>query len=158
MRIANPWPLLGAVRHFRVSIETYGESGPQVAHVGTGHLRIMASASVTASRLVWYEEGSWVAGSLAGLQFHNTTEWRCTAGKSILRLSHLRRGTHSPTFLAALVPGPSGTWLAEAPHACGADLYLPTLTWGPKRLLLVWEVRSPSDPYSLRFEAWKPAA
>jgi hypothetical protein len=158
MPFRHPWTLVATARRFRVTIETDGSSRPQVAHVGTGRLRVEAHESASASTLIWHENGAWTLGPLAGIRFHNRTTWRRDAGRAALHLSHLRRGPSKPTFLATLRPGPDGVWVAEAPHACGSDLYIPSLEWRAGHLTLLWDVRSPVDPYVLRFEAWRDAA
>ncbi len=152
MSSVDPWPLLESVRHFRVTIETDG----RVSHVGTG--RLVVETQAAESTLHWNEEGAWTSGPLTGIRFHNRTSWRREAGAQRLHLSHLRRGIEQPTFLATLIPGPAGTWVSETPHRCGADLFIPSLEMQDARLTLTWEVRSPSDPYLMRFEAWSEMA
>jgi Family of unknown function (DUF6314) len=158
MRFRHPWPLFEAVRRFRITIETYDEAGLQVSHVGSGHLRVDPQTSSSGSTLHWHEEGAWLTGALAGIRFRNRTTWRREVGAPKLHLSHLRRGVQAPTFLATLVPGPRGTWIAEAPHTCGPDLYIPSLECRGSHLNLRWDVRSPVDPYVLHFEAWSETA
>lgn len=154
----DPWLLLESVRHFRVTIETAGSAGPVVSHVGTGQLVVETHAADDGSTLHWNEEGAWVSGPLAGIRFHNRTSWRRESGAPRLHLSHLRRGVDQPTFLATLIPGPDDAWVAETPHLCGPDLYIPSLEVQGGRLILTWDVRSPTDPYFRRFEAWGDAS
>jgi hypothetical protein len=152
MPINDPWTLLEAARQFRVTIEVRTGTGIQLSHQGAGQLRVERATSSVGSSVTWHEEGHWLTGPLAGIRFHNTTEWRTNPGEPTLQLSHLRRGR--PTFLATLRPGPTGSWVADAPHVCGQDLYLPTLNFRAGHLDLVWDVQSPTDPYIMRFEAW----
>lgn len=151
------WTLLENARHFRITIEVRTGTGIEVSHQGAGQLRVERATASNSSTVTWHEEGHWLTGPVAGIRFHNTTEWRGSPGQPTLQLSHLRRGIEKPTFLAALRPGPAGTWVAESPHVCGQDLYLPTLNFRAGHLDLVWEVQSPTDPYIMRFEAWARA-
>ena len=150
--------LLAAVRRFEITVLTSTQTGLRPRHTGVGVLRVDVSTSAVGSTVVWHETGQWLSDPLAGIRFGNTTAWRFPAGGPAPHVSHLRRGSQSPTFLAILRPGPAGTWAAEAPHVCGQDLYFPTLGCRDRRLWLEWEVRSPTDPYVLRVEAWRQPA
>ena len=151
------WPFLPSVSRFSLTVENSAGGASRISHRGSGHVRIESSVSATDSSIIWHEAGRWTAGPLAGISFRNTTAWRREGDRPGLHLSHLRRGVLSPTFLATLQPDPSGVWVAEEPHLCGPDCYYPALTWQPGRLSLRWDVRSPTDPYSLHFEGWREA-
>lgn len=149
MRSFDPWPALASIRRFEILVERTGANGGP-AHSGRGEVRVDQSGS----KLIWYEEGTWIGGPLAGTRFHNVSQWIREPETSTIALSHLRRGKDAPTFLARLSEASPGRWIAEAPHLCGADIYQPTLETRPEGLSLSWEVTSPTDPYRLRFEGW----
>ncbi len=148
MSLLDPWPRLGAVRHFRITIET--QAGPNPVHTGLGEIRVEPTTNAD-NLLVWREEGCWTSGPLKGTRFHNLTQWTRRAGE--LQLDHLRRGPENPTFLATLHRVGPDRWEASEPHLCGPDCYLPTLLLRESGVQLRWEVRSPTDPYILTFLA-----
>lgn len=151
----SPWALLSRLRRFTVEVVASGDGpDPVPVHFGTGEISARETATPTVSAIVWDECGHWTAGPLAGTRFRNATLWEQSADEPGVRLSHLRRGRNRATYLIHLKPGKAGSWTAVEPHLCGPDRYFGALEWEARRLRLVWEVASPSDPYRLTLEAW----
>lgn len=157
MSFADPWPMLALVRRFSIRVAPAG-GGPLVSHHGSGDIRVETAVSPETSTITWYQTGRWTAGPHSGVHFTNTTAWGRRPDRPSLALSHLRRGPDAPALLAILEPAHPGTWLAVEPHRCGPDIYRPTLEWDRDGLRLTWEVQSPTDPYTLYFEAKAEAA
>jgi len=153
----SPWPVLQSVREFSIQILTHTEHGFQTTLLGSGHLQVEHVDARGGAAVVWREKGRWTSGPLAGIPFHNSSEWRGLPETQAIELSHLRRGDASPTFLVRLEPTASGAWASAEPHACGADYYSAILHCNGEGLRLSWDVRSPSDAYRLVFDARIPS-
>lgn len=140
------WRLLDHVRRIdlRVDRRTLGET---TTLRGTADVRVERRGE----SLVWHERGSWATEPLRGVNFRNTTRWTCVTGSRV-ELSHLRRGAGQATSLVELELVQPGIWHSLQAHACGADRYLATVECRDDRLVLTWEVESPSDPYRLTIE------
>ncbi len=149
----TPWLLLRQVRRFTVRVATCNEGGLQQIHTGAGELAVHEAPAPDSSTIVWSESGRWTAGPLAGTRFRNAMLWEQCPDRPGIRLSHLRRGRDRATFLVHLEPRGPLTWTAADPHQCGHDRYFAALEWDSRRLKLIWEVQSPTDPYRLTLEA-----
>lgn len=139
------WPLLLAARRF--TIEVAHRTG--AVQQGAGIIEVR---SPDPGHVVWRERGRWTAGSLAGIEFSNSTAWAIEG--RILELSHLRRGEAAPVHLVRLVSTTDNAMVSQRPHQCGRDRYSARLAWESDRLSLHWTVASPTDPYELGLTVW----
>ena len=104
---------------------------------------------VTGMEIIFKEYLRWENENNLLLNSKNVYRWSFLNTGNI-KLDHLRFGKNNPVFLVELFKATENTWKSRGPHDCNSDLYFAELVLQNENPVLSWEVKGPSENYSLK--------
>ena len=134
MDISKLFLVLGRVHKFQVEVTSANEEPAK----GSGSVDIERPDKES---VIWRETGRWNQ-RYNSLEFTNCYKWSLLKSDR-LGLAHLRYGDEKPVHLAELIPNNKENWCSIAPHLCGSDSYLLTLSPHSSGLMLKWRINGP---------------